>query len=348
VAAQTPKSFEVPFGAEDTVYDHRDFGNYRPATIAGHKFDDSDVDGEWDPGEIGLASWTIDLSPGGQQSTDGEGAYSFSVKPGTYTVGESLQSGWRQTAPAGSGTRTYTVTSGQKIENADFGNVCLGGVSVASIDDDTGEPISAEVRLEEVSVPGILDNEPELPRTATGGYVNFGELLPGTYLVTAFLPDGVFTTDLDAVAVEGRFAIVKEVIVPECETVKLPLSLFTHSTAGKVTGGAKIALPGGGFATSGFEFAVRKGVPTGMLQYVDHETGLNLHTREIEAIHVDGEVAFIWGTVLVDDESQRFRLRLVDAGEPGGEDRFELTLADGYVRGEGETLSGGNVQIHGH
>lgn len=345
VAAETPGAINVPLGAEDTVYSGRDFGNYRPATIAGVKFDDSNVNGERDPLEIGLPEWTIQLSNGEQRLTDSTGAFSFNVRPGAYTVGELLQGGWRQTTPGGEGTRTYTVISGQVVKGADFGNVCLGSVSVAPVDDSTGEPVPMEVRIEEVSVPGILDNEPALPRTETGT-PTFGELLPGTYRVVAFLPEGVFTTDPDAVPIEGRFAIVKEVVVPECEVAQVPLELFTESTPGKVTGGAKFEVPDG-FATSGFEFMTRRGEPRGTLQYVDHASGLKLHTSAIEAIHVDGEVAFVWGQVTVDGTPQRFRLRLVDAGEPGTADRYELTLSGGYEAGGGQTLTGGNVQIHG-
>lgn len=345
IAAETPGPVNVPLGAEDTVYSNRDFGNYRPAKIAGHKFDDSDVDGAWDPLEVGLAGWQIDLSNEESRLTDSEGAFSFSVRPGTYTVGEVPQEGWRQTFPGGEGTYTYTVISGDVIEDADFGNVCLGGISVSALDESTGEPVLMEVRVEEVSVPGILENEPSLPRTETGT-PTFDELLPGTYRVIAFLPDGVFTTDPDAVPVEGRFAIVKQVVVSECKTADVPIDLFTESTPGKVTGGVKVSLPGG-FANSGFEFMTRPSGPRGTLQYLDHVTGLNLHTAQIEAIHIDGEVAFVWGEVPVDGVPQRFRLRLVDAGEPGAADRYELTLAGGYSAGQGETIVSGNVQIHG-
>jgi len=345
-ASQTPGSITVPLGAEDKNFSGQDFGNYRPAKIEGHKFDDSNVNGVWDPLENGLSKWKISLSSEEEKFTDPEGAYSFSVRPGTYTVGEQLQEGWRQTDPGGEGTREYTLISGQEIENADFGNVCLGDVSVEPVDDSTGEPVPMEVRLEEIEVPGILDNEPSLPRTMTGT-PTFDELLPGTYRVVAFLPDGVFTTDLDAVPVEGRFAIVKVITVKECETTGVPIHLFTASTPGKVTGGVKIDVPEG-FATSGFVFMTREVGPWGMLQYNDHALGLNLHARIIEAIHIEdeGEVAFIWGKVQVGESLERFRLRLVDAGEPGFDDRYELTLANGYATGQGETIVGGNVQIH--
>jgi hypothetical protein len=350
VASQVPGSVNVSFGVGNKTYSGNDFGNYRPAKLGGHKFDDSNVSGTRDPFETGLEGWTIPLSNGEQRVTDGEGGFSFSVRPGTYTLHENLKSGWRQTSPGGEGTRTYTVVSGQVVEDADFGNVCLGGASVSAVDDSTGEPVSMEVRLEEGSVPGILENEPSLPRTAPETPTTFGELLPGSYRVVAFLPEGVYTTDPDVEPVEGRFAIVKDISVQECETTSLVLHTITESTPGAfVTGGVEIALPEE-FATSGFEFMTEPNEPNeprGTLQYNDHFTGLDLHTSLIDLIYVSGDEAIVWGRVPVGEDLQVFSLRLVDAGEPGiGVDRYELTLASGYKAGQGETLSGGNVKIH--
>ena len=342
---EAPGSIFVKYGVGEHHYGGNDFGNWRPAKISGHKFDDSSVDGLWGSSENALSSWKIALSSGAEALTGADGGYSFSVRPGAYTVAEQGREGWRQTAPGAPGTFERTVISGQEVEGLDFGNVCLGGVDVEPVDDSSGEPLTGvEVRLEEVSVPGILANEPSLPRTTTGA-PSFGDLLPGAYRVTAFLPEGVFTADPDAVLVEGRFAIVKEVTVGECATTGLPLHLFTQSTPGKVTGGVKIDVPGG-FATSGFEFMTRAGSPRGTLEYQDHATGLNLHTAQIEAIHVAGEVAWVWGKIELEGAPQRFRLRLLDAGEPGREDRYELTVAPGYEAGQGETIGSGNVQIH--
>jgi hypothetical protein len=163
--------------------------------------------------------------------------------------------------------------------------------------------------------------------------------------VTAFLPEGVFTADPDAVLVEGRFAIVKEVTVGECATTALPIHMFTQSAPGKVTGGVRIAVPGG-FATSGFEFMSPGGDASGTLEYQDHAAGLNLHTAAIEALYVSGDTAWVWGKVGYEGAEQRFRLRLLDAGEPGRDDRFELTVAPGYEAGQGEPIGDGNVQLH--
>lgn len=343
--SEAPGSVKVGYGAGAPTFAGRDFGNWRPATISGHKFSDPNVDGLWGSSEPALSSWEINLSNGDQQLTGTDGSYSFSVRPGTYTIGETLQKGWRQTAPGGSGTFAHTVISGQVVEGSDFGNVCLGAVAVEPVDDSTGLPLEMEVRLEEVEVPGILENEPPLPRTMTGT-PTFDELLPGTYRVVAFLPDGVFTTDPDTAVVEKRFAIVKEVTVGACATTAVPLHLFTESTPGKVTGG-HIQLPvDGGFGNSGFEFMTRAGQPRGTLQYQDRVVGLRLHTSTIEAIHIAGDTAWVWGKAEVEGTPQRFLLRLVDAGEPGTEDRFELTLATGYEAGHGGPISGGNIQIH--
>lgn len=340
---KAPRPIFISFGAGQAHFEGNDFGNWQPAVISGHKFDDSNADGVWGEGESPLGEWGIQLSSGEERSTAADGSYSFSVRPGTYTVNETLRSGWRQTTPGGSGSFEYTVTSGQVVEGVDFGNVCLGGVAVETVDGSTGEPFAGlEVSLEEVSVPGILENEPPLPRTASGT-ADFNELLPGTYRVVAFLPEGVFTTD-PVVLKAGRFAIVEEVTVSECETTALPLHLFTQSN-GKVTGGARIAVPGG-FATGDLELMTRRGVPRGSFEYEDHATGLHLHTTAIEAIDVSGNVAWVWGRTNCKGAQHRFRLRLVDAGEPGRQDRFELTVAPGYEAGQGETISGGNVQIH--
>jgi SdrD B-like protein len=340
---RAPRPIFVSVGAGDTHFEGNDFGNWRLATISGHKFDDSNVNGVWDEGESPLGEWGIQLSNGETRTTAADGSYSFSVLPGTYTVGETLQSGWRQTTPGGLGTREFTVVSGQVVEGADFGNVCLGGVAVEPFDSSTGEPFAGlEVTLEEVSVPGVLEDEPALPRTATGT-AQFGELLPGTYRVLAYLPEGVFTTD-PVVLVGGRFAIVEEVTVSECKTTALPLHLFTKSTAGRASGGVSLSVPAG-IASGEFEFTVRNSAARGSLQYQDPSLGLSLNTAAIEAVYVSAGVAWVWGKVQYAGAMQRFRLRAVDAGEPGTFDRFELTVAPGYEAGQGGPIKSGNVQV---
>ncbi len=122
--------YETFISDEDKV--GNDFGNWTWATKSGYKFYDVNFDGVWDEGEQGLAGWTIyaDGVDGGgmtvnlSMTTDADGYYEFSLKPGTYTISEYIptSSNWEQTAPAG-GSYTETFTSGQESLSNDFGNV---------------------------------------------------------------------------------------------------------------------------------------------------------------------------------------------------------------------------------
>jgi len=81
-----------------------------------------------------LSGWTINLYTGdgglGQiidtDITDGNGNYSFNVKPGNYWICEELQNGWEQTYPnfdSRNGTCwSITVGSGENLTDKNFGN----------------------------------------------------------------------------------------------------------------------------------------------------------------------------------------------------------------------------------
>jgi hypothetical protein len=71
-------------------------------TIDGYKWNDTDGDGEWDEGELGLPNWVIKVSNGEAEfstMTDETGYYSFALPEGNWTVTEEQQSGWEQTYP---------------------------------------------------------------------------------------------------------------------------------------------------------------------------------------------------------------------------------------------------------
>ncbi|NLE57250.1 MAG: hypothetical protein GX616_02740, partial [Planctomycetes bacterium] len=109
------------------------FSNRGALSIAGAKFHDLNGDGDQDAGEPGLAGWTIQLedSKGGviTTTTGANGAYSFDhLVPGSYTVAEVQQTGWRQTAPA-AGAHNVTLTDADAT-GIDFGNQQLGGLTI--------------------------------------------------------------------------------------------------------------------------------------------------------------------------------------------------------------------------
>lgn len=323
----------------------RDFGNWRPVSIVGRKFHDDNVDG-LSNGDPGLGDWEISIDGGTSQTTGADGGYRFDgLRPGTYTLRESLRPGWRQSAPP-EGTHTVTLRSGDSSDALEFGNVCLGSTAITVRDLAGGDPLTGlEMRLEEIEVPGILDNDPSLPRTSTGG--SFADLLPGRYRVIVFLDEDMFSADSDTQVIDGRWATVKEITVNQCSETELDIEIFRASN-GRVTGGMKMNVDGA-FATAGFQFQTSpQGEPRGTLEYQDQGRGLNLHTDQIQAIYVsdDGREAWIWGLVDYEGDQARFRLHLVDEGEPGTLDRFELDVLDRYTAGHDENIIGGNVQMH--
>jgi hypothetical protein len=132
-----------------------DFGNFRPATISGMKFKDADASGTKQSTEIGLGGWEIHLfgtdgagaSVHQHTTTAANGTYSFSVKPGTYTLCETVSGkpGWVQSFPSGTACTGHThdgktpgaaghtnvaVTSAGTAGDKDFGNTPLSRATV--------------------------------------------------------------------------------------------------------------------------------------------------------------------------------------------------------------------------
>jgi hypothetical protein len=152
-----------------------DFGNFQEATISGTKFKDvNDDGGPRDANgvdniagnaddEIGLSEWQIRVYSGSTQvsgsplTTNGSGAYSINLNPGTYKVCEVIDSpalgepvahpGWVQSYPVGGATPTtgsttcngqgeaprgwsVNVTSGGTTNLRDFGNSPLSKINV--------------------------------------------------------------------------------------------------------------------------------------------------------------------------------------------------------------------------
>ncbi len=89
-------------GENDTT--GNDFGNFKKFCISGYKWDDTDGDGVWDTGELGIAGWTINLDKDNDgtidatATTDATGKYKFGgLGPGEYKVTEENQTGWSPT-----------------------------------------------------------------------------------------------------------------------------------------------------------------------------------------------------------------------------------------------------------
>jgi hypothetical protein len=218
----------VGSGESSTV----DFGNYQLATKSGVKFHDRNGDGirqangadgdaaTTGDNEVLLSGWEIHLfGTAGDGSTvdlhtntDGSGAYSFSVKPGSYTVCETLKTGWKQTLPStataacgshttGAGGATITpAAAGYSINllsadvdsNNDFGNQELYKLIILTCSEASGQLVASTVTLsgfpEKVTITpnqqpaGITGDLCTIPGAAYPG------LTPGNRTPTVTIP----------------------------------------------------------------------------------------------------------------------------------------------------------------
>lgn len=120
--------------------------NFDVTPISGFKYKDANNSGDYEPAaDLVGVGFTFSLRNAAgtvlQTAVSGaDGTYSFAngVPPGTYTVRETQETGWRQTEPApasGSTTipdRTVTVVLGQASANvADFGNTPLSTIALS-------------------------------------------------------------------------------------------------------------------------------------------------------------------------------------------------------------------------
>jgi hypothetical protein len=195
-----------------------DFGNLREAAVSGRKFADLNGNGVRDAGEAGLVDWAIRLNgtdalgnPVNQtDQTDDQGLYSFLVPPGVYTVCETLQNGWVQTAPA-TGCYAVTLTSGQLDGDNDFGNRLangsLSGFVYADVDADGRRDVDAHGAPIELGLPQVeiaLWRNGQLVQTdQTGpdGWYHFEDLEPGTYDVVQVAQPACFLDGTETVGI---------------------------------------------------------------------------------------------------------------------------------------------------
>ncbi len=170
------------------------FGNYRYATISGHKYEDVNGDGVV-TGDPTIAGWNVAITGpvSWAPQTNGTGAYSVTTAPGTYTICEEARTGWAQTFPGagfacGNGTEGYqvTVVSGDNSSDNDFGNFRLAALSGLKFYDANANGIKDGSESNIVGWQVTLkkpDNSTLSTVTDANGNFFFGGLLPGTYTV---------------------------------------------------------------------------------------------------------------------------------------------------------------------
>ncbi|MBP9717025.1 MAG: VWA domain-containing protein [Candidatus Levybacteria bacterium] len=96
-------------------------------SVNGVVFNDVNKNGTLDSGETNLSGWNVELTvPGGSKknlTSDANGAYSFTgLCDGSYSVKQTVKSGWSQTLPANNAPYTLSLTNGNSQTNKNFGN----------------------------------------------------------------------------------------------------------------------------------------------------------------------------------------------------------------------------------
>ncbi len=121
---------------------------------------------------------------------------------------------------------------------------------------------------------------------------------------------------------------------------------------GKITGGGWIVTPTGAKGTFGVSGGVRRGEFWGHLTYIDHGTGTKVESTAVTGFEndpTDANGRIVTYAVTIDGVAGTARVRLVDNGEPGRDDLFEIALSNGYRAGGdlgGANAGGGNIQLH--
>lgn len=118
------------------------------------------------------------------------------------------------------------------------------------------------------------------------------------------------------------------------------------NSVGKVSVGGWIELADKK-GTCGFicDYIEGAGAPTGNLTFQDHDTGMTVKAGAYDGLGISGNHAWLYGSCTIDGAAGHwFRVDVVDNGEPGSNDLFNITLDTGYTKGG--NLGGGNVTIH--
>lgn len=198
-------TFTVTSGtSEEGVVAGVSFGNYQLGTVSGTKWNDADADGEWDESETGVEGITVyvdyndnEISDPGEPeaTTAGDGTYTIEdVEPGTWQVKELAGSGWVAMYPE-AGYHEIELSSGEAIENIDFGNTEDATISGTKWIDENGngewdegeDPASADEFTFDLYMQDPENTETPIYIGSTtnngDGEYMFEGLLPGEYFV---------------------------------------------------------------------------------------------------------------------------------------------------------------------
>lgn len=202
--------------------------------VEGYKWNDVNGNCIFDQGEIKMAGWKIKLSNGMSATTDQNGSYTIpNVPPGTYTVSEQPQSGWKQTCPINPATYSVTVNPLQTVSNINFGNQIDSCISTDTLIINTGYDHSAFG----VYPTGMFDNS----WTLSAQPAALGQNVPRPAAVIPSYPANWSTPMTNSrwlsayqspnIGVNGKFSYVDTFCLADTRTVDLSLRVLADDSA---------------------------------------------------------------------------------------------------------------------
>lgn len=185
-----------PLGAGNPVSDNVDFSPWAGAcnnSISGTKFEDMNGDGVRDLSDPGLYNWEITLTNTDTldtqtTNTDINGDYSFeNLEAGIYTVEETLQAGWGQSAPTSPAYYEIEVTFETASTDNNFGNYQYSEIHGTKFNDIDGNGVQeGEPGLEgwTIELRDGLDALIASDTTDVNGEYTLTDIAPGTYYIS--------------------------------------------------------------------------------------------------------------------------------------------------------------------
>ncbi|MDP2261252.1 MAG: DUF5979 domain-containing protein [Caulobacter sp.] len=207
-AASVTVTIPTPYGGPTEFW----LGNQKdplPGELCVEKYNDLNGDGDQDPGEGPLQGWTFTRSGGGMPSLSGSTGANGRwcpgtlLPPGSYTVTETMKSGWTSTDPGGlSPVKTAVVLTNQTT-TVKFGNLqdpLPGEICVQKYNDlnnngsrDGGEPPLANWQFTVRNASNTIVGQGSTG--ANGRWCMSALAPPGTYTVTETPQAGWTSTD---------------------------------------------------------------------------------------------------------------------------------------------------------
>ena len=187
-------------------------------SLSGTVYDDTNGNGQYDVGELGIPGVEVCLNVSTCQNTDGNGDYSFpGLTPGTYTVVETDPDGYISTGDvdgANDNTIVANVGAGENVVDQDFFDQALGSISGNVWNDENGNGVNdGEPSLPDVTVC-LLQGDSQVACTTTdsNGDYTFPDVPPGDYTVVENDPPGFTSTTPNTIPVTvGPGEVVEDV-----------------------------------------------------------------------------------------------------------------------------------------